>query len=133
VVAVASIASLPGGLPSLLRGSAIRETVLLHFVFGFIGALLVLVIAAIAAFVGWVGEVMLLFELSSQTGVQGFRTAAILLILALLCSFVSVIPHTALAVAFLPAALQIAALVIIRDSTLKALLPPPPPPPGATP
>uniref|UniRef100_A0A7C3SKN7 DUF973 family protein n=1 Tax=Thermofilum pendens TaxID=2269 RepID=A0A7C3SKN7_THEPE len=134
VVVAASIAPLLGELPSLLRGSGtgIREAAALQLVLGLVGALLIFVIAAIAAFVGWVGEVMLLFELSSQTGVQGFRTAAILLILALLTSFISAIPYIALAAAFLPAALQVAALVVIRDSSLKALLPPPPPP-GAAP
>jgi len=137
VVAAASVAPLLGALPSLPQGPAawrteLRETALLQFVSGLIGALLVFVIAAIAAFVGWVGEVMLLFELSSQTGIEGFKTAAILLILSLVSSFVSVVPYILFVAPLLSAALQIAALVVMRESSLRALTPSPPPP-GAVP
>lgn len=138
VVAAASIAPILGELLRFaepLRGppgstSSLSQEAGMQLVFGLLSALLVAILAAIAAFVGWIGQVMLLFELSSQTGVQGFRTAAILVILSMLTGFASVIPYVGLVLALLPAALVIAALVIIRESSLRALLPPPP---GAAP
>jgi hypothetical protein len=104
------------GLRIGVGGSAV-----VHLLFGLVGALLVAILAAIAALIGWIGEVMLLFELSSQTGIAGFKTAGVLLILALLVSFISATPYLAIAASLISPALLIAALVIIRENAVKAL------------
>ncbi|MCC6005212.1 MAG: hypothetical protein LM590_12825 [Thermofilum sp.] len=123
IVLAASLAPILGRIPSVVQGSRIGagDSVVVHLLFGLVGALLVAILAAIAALIGWIGEVMLLFELSSQTGIAGFKTAGVLLILALLVSFISATPYLAIAASLISPALLIAALVVIRENAVKAL------------
>jgi hypothetical protein len=122
IIFVAGIAPHFGNLHGLISSSRSETNgIIISLIFSFLGAALVAIVASIAYLVGWIGEIMFLFELSTQTSLQGFRTAGILYLLAFLVSFVSLVPHLILVISFVAPALQIAALIIIRENAIKAL------------
>jgi hypothetical protein len=122
IILVAGIAPHIGNLHGLISSSRSETNgMIISLVFTFLGAALVVIVASIAYLVGWIGEIMFLFELSTQTSLQGFRTAGILYLLAFLVGFFSVIPYLILVISFVAPALQIAALIILRESAIKAL------------
>jgi hypothetical protein len=122
IILVAGMAPHIGNLHGLISPNR-NETdgMIVSLVFTFLSSALVAIVASIAYLVGWIGEIMFLFELSTQTSLQGFRTAGILYLLAFLVGFVSVIPYLILVISFVAPALQIAALIILRESAIKAL------------
>jgi len=122
IILAAGIAPHISNLYGLISSnSSETNSMIISLLFSFLGVILVAIVASIAYLVGWIGEIMFLFELSTQTSLQGFRTAGILYLLAFLIRFVSVIPYLILVMSFVAPALQIAALIIIRENAIKAL------------
>jgi len=122
IILAAGIAPHIGNLHGLISSSRSETNgIIISLVFTFLGAVLVAIVASIAYLIGWIGEIMLLFELSTQTSLQGFRTAGILYLLAFLVSLVSLVPYLILVMSFVAPALEIAALIIIRENAIKAL------------
>jgi hypothetical protein len=107
----------------------------LQVVAGLLAALALAVLAGIANLIGFAGLVMALFELSSQTKVDGFKVAAILLILGFALNFAALLPYAYLA-SMLAGALTLVGWIFARDAAGKALAaaaaPPPPPPSSVT-
>ncbi|MEM4810916.1 MAG: hypothetical protein QXS92_03280 [Thermofilum sp.] len=119
--------------PQITRGFVPGEGRLLAFLGWVLGGAALALIAAIMSFIGWIGLLILLFELSSETGIGGFKTAAVLHIAGVAASLLSVsVPLLFIAV-IASTALELAAWYLTRDSAEKALQPPPPPPPTTLP
>lgn len=79
-------------------------------------------------FIGWVGLLILLLELSSETGISGFKVAAVLHIVGAAVSLLSVNIALLVIAPALSLALEIAAWYFTRESANRALRAPPPPP-----
>lgn len=133
VLAFASIA------PHIGRGAPLGNARFFAFLGWLFGGLALGFVAAILTFVGWLGLIIMLFDLSSETNIGGFRTAAILFIVDFILSVFASVPIPALLVpglaviSGLGVALTLAAWYVVRDSAGRALgpAPPPPPPPPA--
>lgn len=127
-VGLLAAALVTAGLVSFFAGApprSIASRLLASLAWLLSGAALALV-AAVLSFVGWVGLLILLFELSSATRIEGFRTAAVVLVVAAVLSLL--LPVLRLVATILPPTLHLLAWYFVRDSAGKALLPPPPPP-----
>ncbi|ABL78911.1 hypothetical protein [Thermofilum pendens] len=123
---VALVAFALPAMPALAgRYPPVGPEAMLAVMTGFIVVLLLVVLAAIASFVARIGEILMLFELSSATGLDSFKTAAILEVVQILLSFLSAVPHALAVAGLLSVALFIAALVLIREGSAKALAQPP--------
>jgi hypothetical protein len=108
----------------------------LQVVAGLFAALALAVLAEIANLIGFAGLVITLFELSSQTKVDGFKVAAILLILGFALNFIILLPHLHWA-SMLAGVMTFIGWIVARDAAGKVLAaapapPPPPPPPSVT-
>jgi len=105
----------------------------LQLVTGLFAALALGVLAGIANLIGFAGLVIALFELSSQTKVEGFKVSAILLIVGFALNFAGVLPGT-FWVSLLAVVATLIGWIFARDAAGKALaaasIPLPPPPPG---
>ena len=107
----------------------------LQLIAGLFAAIALAVLAGIAYLVGFAGLVIALFELSSQTKVDGFKIAAILLILGFALNFATVLPRAFWA-SLLALVASLVGWIVARDAAGKALAaasaPPPPPPPSVS-
>ena len=129
------------GLASIVQVAAGRAGPLeprafaLQLIPGLFAALALAVLAGIAYLVGFAGLVIALFELSSQTKVDGFKIAAILLILGFALNFATVLPRAFWA-SLLALVASLVGWIVARDAAGKALAaasaPPPPPPPSVS-
>jgi len=100
-------------------------------ILGFLGAAIV---TLILAFLGWLGLILFLFNLSSATGLEGFKNAAALMIASLVAALLPLpVPAISIVVVFLAAALSLAAWYLVMDAAGRALRQAPAPPPPQTP